>query len=175
VRQKRSKPKSNWIATLVLGVLIIIGIVSFLNQQFGSRQVHYNNIKSISLADERIGRFTLGQSIKEFISPELDSTLNTFSTYSTGDGLKVVIQQPDERVIRIGYSHSDTNYSTTEGIKIGDNRNDIISKYGSSYYERNEQGNSIIGYKDDNKGWTLEFVLSDDKVNSIRLDLANMK
>ena len=69
----------------------------------------------------------------------------------------------------------DSNLETVKGIKIGDNKEDVIKAYGKNHYFRSEQGANIIGFVDKERNTSIEFWLFNDKVEFYKLDIKSMK
>ncbi|MCM3764921.1 hypothetical protein [Neobacillus niacini] len=95
-----------------------------------------------------------------------------YDYYVLRDGVEIATDQAG-RISR--FIITDQGLPTAKGIHIGDTRADVIRKYGKHHYTRSEQGFNIIGYVDKRKNISLEFWLTDGKLEFYRLDEESMK
>lgn len=163
----------------IFGVIIVLILTSYIIYQFyfefGSRQLHFKWVDSTSLSKEKIGEYHLFQSIKTITpQPIPENNNDLYDYYTVGSGVEIATKKHDDKVIRIIINKDAKELKTAKGIGIGDSKKEVISLYGTSFYERIEQGLYIIGYVDKNLHQTLEFWFFDDKVNMIRLDIDEM-
>lgn len=92
------------------------------------------------------------------------------NTYYTSVDKKVKIVLNNQKQIEEIYI-VEKGVSTKKGIEVGSSMDDVINSYGSTYYERMEQGDKVIGYKDKANDIRLEFFIDDrKKVYNIRLN-----
>ena len=155
--------------------ILIYGIYQFYIF-IGPRQAHFHRVASVALHEEQLGDITLFQSITT-LTPAPTPSFNTdlYDYFTLANGASVATKRGDDKIIRIVSSFSDDKMLTIKGIGVGSSRKALISAYGTSYYRREEQGASIIGYVDKASHRTIEFWLHDQKVNMIRYDIDRMK
>ncbi|BAU27939.1 hypothetical protein DFP93_10114 [Aneurinibacillus soli] len=172
---KRIRIKGTKILFLTFFLTFLVYAVYHLYLLHGPRQAHYHQAASISLEQEKLGGIKLFQSIKTISPPSTPTNDNhLFDYYTCGNGITVAIERGDEKIIRIITSNSDKSMKTAKGIGIGNEKEEVISAYGPSFYTREEFGLPIIGYIDKTNHRTLEFWLSGNNITMIRYDIDSM-
>ena len=76
---------------------------------------------------------------------EQSRDVTDFNYFELTNGIEVAVNKKGE-ITR--FIVTDSNLETAYGIKIGDEKNDILKAYRDNYYFRSEQGANIIGYVD---------------------------
>ncbi|MBO1000002.1 hypothetical protein IOC57_19955 [Bacillus sp. SD075] len=145
--------------------------------------------KSTDLSDESIGGFKVldnissPEFIREYGEPIDQDNNNAYDYYYWKGGLKTASIHTEEdkgKIMRLIISSTDddlfdNSLETSEGIKLGSKKEDVLSKYGDHYYKSYEQGADIIGYVDHKRNITLEFwCVQGGRVAEIRLDDAKV-
>lgn len=161
----------------VIGIILLIFAFS-LNHNF-SRSYHHTFTKSTDLSKENIeGLFLNNDFYSQVITKkygkktEQSRDVTDYYYFDLKKGIEVAVNKAG-KITR--FIVTDRNLETANGIKIGDEKKDIIKVYGDNYYFRLEQGADIIGYVDKKRKISLEFWLFDDKVNFYKLDNKSMK
>lgn len=162
--------------SLFLIVMLMFGL--FYSQfylKFGPRQANYLWVEHTSLSEEKIGVYSIGQDLNSIKpKPEIKNDHDFYDYYSLKIGPSIATNKNDDKIIRIWYADRKQKLYTAKGISLGDSKKEVILAYGDSFYKRQEQGLSIIGYVDKKLNHTLEFWFSDEKVETIRLDISCM-
>ncbi|CAM5221425.1 hypothetical protein UACE39S_03270 [Ureibacillus acetophenoni] len=161
----------------VIGIILLFFAFS-LNHNF-SRSYHHTFTKSTDLSKENIeGLFLNNDFYSQVITKkygkktEQSRDVTDYYYFDLKKGIEVAVNKAG-KITR--FIVTDRNLETANGIKIGDEKKDIIKVYGDNYYFRLEQGEDIIGYVDKKRKISLEFWLFDDKVNFYKLDNKSMK
>lgn len=144
-----------------------------------SKSYHVALGKSTNLSYENIDGMNLGDNVSDekiiskygVIEKESIKVVG-YHYYLLSEGIEIATDLK-KNITR--FILTDNRFKTSKGIKVGDQKDQIIEVYGKKYYERSEQGAQIIGYIDKKNDITLEFWLFDDKVNMYRLDKSSMK
>lgn len=144
-----------------------------------NKMTFYENTKSINLSDENIKSITINSDLSEvkkvFGKPKKIETINSPSSkYYIFDDNKEkgelefkIIKNKVER-----YLISDNEFKTSNGIAIGDSKENVIKAYGKNYYERTDTGSNIIGYFDKKNKLNLEFAMDkNNKINGMLLEI----
>ena len=97
--------------------------------------------------------------------------LKGYDYFELKKGIEIAVNEKSE-ITR--FIITDSNLETVKGIKIGDNKEDVIKAYGKNHYFRSEQGANIIGYVDKGRDTSIEFWLYENKVIMYRLDNKSM-
>lgn len=144
------------------------------------RSYHHFLTQSTDLSKENINGIYLSESIKDdnvkskygYVN-KLSQDNEKYNYYYLDEKIEVATEKYDNKIIR--FVVNDDTIPTEKNIKIGDNKEKIIKKYGKHYYKRVEQGTNIIGYVDRKNKTSLEFWIYDDKVIFYRLDYNYME
>ena len=165
------------IIVTLIGIILLLSAFS-LHHTF-PRSYHHTFTKTTDLGKENIeGLFVNADFYSEELSQkygkknEQSRNVTDFDYFELKNGIEVAVNKKGE-ITR--FIVTDSNLETAYGIKIGDEKKDIIKAYGDNYYSRSEQGADIIGYVDKKKEISLEFWLYDTKVNFYKLDNQSMK
>lgn len=158
---------------------LVFMFVAFFYLSF-PRSYHHLLCKSTDLSKENINGIHLGESINNEYIRDKYGYINKLSRdnvkykyYFLDEKNEVVTEKYDDKIIRFIINNKNT--PTEKNIKIGDNKEEIISLYGKSYYKRIEQGTDILGYVDRKNKTSLEFWMYNDKVVFFRLDYNYME
>ncbi|MED4074150.1 hypothetical protein [Priestia endophytica] len=155
------KSKVTLLILLSLLIIVLAGCGTVDKMKF------YEETKSTDLSEE-IDGISLGVSedkVKELLGkPSFTekSEDKKFTNLIYGQSKKspeIELQVSKGKISR--YFFSSEKYSSTQGITVGDSKEDVIKKYGENYYQRDETGSKIIGYFDKNKKVNIEFSLED--------------
>lgn len=164
---------------LLVVLCLLFIFISFFHLSF-SRAYHHFFSKSTDLSKENINSIFLGDSINSdkvrvkygYIN-KLSQDNVKYNYYYLNEKIEVATEKNDDKIIR--FVINDKNIFSNKGIKIGDDKDKIISSYGKNSYKRIEQGTNIIGYVDRKNKTSLEFWMYDDKVIFFRLDYKYME
>ncbi|HDR6293993.1 hypothetical protein ORM86_23025 [Bacillus cereus] len=176
--------KKLWIIILLVFV-IALGVIGYrlLGPIIEGRSYYYSHTAFTDLSNESIGKVRLHDNIdkeafrKEYGEPikKIDNVYYDYYDWKNGVETASIIEGKEKgKIVRLMIGE-DVNLKTAKGIGIGSTKQDVISSYGSNYYERTEQGTAIIGYVDHKRYVTLEFWLGEGKVAHIRLDDADVE
>ena len=102
---------------------------------------------------------------------EQSRNVTGYDYFELKEGIEVAVNKTG-KITR--FIITDSSLETVKGLKIGDNKEDVIKAYGKNHHSRSEQGANIIGYVDKKREISLEFWLFDDKVDFYRLDYISM-
>ncbi|MDI2586243.1 hypothetical protein OR571_03640 [Psychrobacillus sp. NEAU-3TGS] len=167
----------------IITIITIIGSILLffafsLNNNF-PRSYHHAFTKTTDLSKENINGIFLNndfysQEITQEYGKKTEQSRNVtdYDYYELNRGIEVAVNKTG-KISR--FIITDSNLKTAKGIKIGNEKKDIIKEYGENYYFRTEQGANIIGYLDKKRKISLEFWLFDGKVNLYKLDNKSMK
>ncbi|MGF9831166.1 hypothetical protein [Bacillus anthracis] len=176
--------KKLWIIILLVFV-IALGVIGYrlLGPFIEGRSYYYSHTDFTDLSNESIGKMRLYDNIdeevfrKEYGEPikKIDNVYYDYYYWQNGVETVSIIEGKEKgKIVRLMIGE-DVNLKTAKGIGIGSTKQDVISSYGSNYYERTEQGTAIIRYVDYKLHVTLEFWLGEGKVAHIRLDNADVE
>ncbi len=162
------------------GVIIFITCFIFLlvvTSCSRERSYYFKNAKSTNLANENIEGIKLdeemdGKFIEKNGEPVKHMESDEYTYYRVKKNI-IAIDKKNHKITRIMFSSKTTE--TSNGIKLDDPIKKAIKEYGDNYYKRVEQGTDIIGYVDQEKGWTLEFWHDNKNISNIRLDVKTME
>jgi len=152
-----------WVIVLVF--TIILGACSSGGDGFEVAEV-YANAESTDLSAENGGLSGWDVTQKE-IREQLGRPVFEGTTSKGGEALEY------EEYEYFFYKGKLQGYSikqdgkTAEGIGIGDNRDRIKEQYGAHYTERTQDEFHFFGYYDKENDILLEFVLKDEKVETV--------
>ncbi len=138
----------------------------------------YDDTKSTKLS-EKVNGISLGITENEvreklgkpdFIEKSEDKTFSNLIYGQDKEKPEIELQVSDGKVHR--YFLVSDKYSSLKGITKGDSKENIITKYGENYYQRDETGLKVIGYFDKENKVNIEFSL-DDTVEGIMVSKIN--
>ncbi|EJS73976.1 hypothetical protein [Bacillus cereus] len=175
--------KRLWIIMLLVFV-IALGVVGYrlLGPFIEGRSYYYSHTAFTDLSNESIGKMRLHDNIdkeafrKEYGEPisKEDNVLYDYYHWKNGVETASIMEGKEKgKIVRLIIGEN-KELKTAKGIGLGSTKQDVIDSYGSNYYERTEQGTTIIGYADHKLYVTLEFWLGEGKVVRIRLDDADV-
>ncbi|EJQ42099.1 hypothetical protein IEE_04262 [Bacillus cereus BAG5X1-1] len=171
---------------IILLVLVVgIGVIGYrlLGPFIDGRSYYYSHTAFTDLSNESIGKMKLHDNIskdsfrEQYGEPISKQENVLYDYYSWKNGVETAsIMEGKEKgkIVRLIIGEN-TDLKTAKGIGLGSTKQDVISSYGSNYYERTEQGTTIIGYADHKLHTTIEFWLGEGKVAHIRLDDADVE
>lgn len=140
------------------------------------RSYYFKNTKNTDLSNEQVEGIKLDEKMDDnFIEKNGDPIKHMDSDDYTYYRIKkniIAVDKKNYRITRIMFSKKT---ETSKGIKLDDPIDKAIKAYGDNYYKRVEQGTDIIGYVDQEKGWTLEFWHDNKNILIIRLDVKSME
>ncbi|EJS65836.1 hypothetical protein CN425_02315 [Bacillus cereus] len=175
--------KKLWISILLVFV-IALGVIGYrlLGPFIEGRSYYYKHANSTDLSNESIGKMRLHDNIdkeafrKEFGEPisKEDNVLYDYYHWKNGVETASIMEGKEKGKIVRFIIGENKELKTVKGIGLGSTKEDVISSYGANYYERTEQGATIIGYADHKLYTTIEFWLGEGKVVRIRLDDADV-
>ncbi|MED1404657.1 hypothetical protein P4U07_17850 [Bacillus mycoides] len=176
--------KRLWII-IVLVFVITLGVIGYrlLGPFIEGRSYYYSHTNFTDLSNESIGKMKLHDNIdkeafrKEYGEPtrKIDNVYYDYYYWKNGVETASIMEGKEKgKIVRFIIAEN-TDLKTEKGIGIGSTKQDAISSYGSNYYERTEQGTTIIGYADHKMHRTIEFWLGKGKVAHIRLDDADVE
>ncbi|GAB6419473.1 hypothetical protein bcgnr5372_18920 [Bacillus luti] len=176
--------KKLWILILLVFV-IALGVIGYrlLGPFIEGRSYYYIHTAFTDLSNESIGKMRLHDNIdkeafrKEYGEPikKIDNVYYDYYDWKNGVETASIIEGKEKgKIVRLMIGEN-KELKTVKGIGIGSTKQDVINSYGSNYYERTEQGTTIIGYVDHKRYVTLEFWLGEGKVARIRLDDADVE
>lgn len=174
------KGKRKWAFGYRVAGLAALVVLLYLMYEFylynGPRQAHYHRAASISLAGEKLGGIELREDLFRWTPlPSPDSQTEEYAYYSLSGGTTVAVALGEKRIVRIMTSAIDSQVKTSRGIGTGATRAEVLQAYGTSFYERQEQGAPILGFIDKKLHYTLEFWFHGEQVQQIRYDLDRMR
>ena len=175
--------KTLWISILLVFV-IALGVIGYrlLGPFIEGRSYYYSHIAFTDLSNESIGKMRLHDNIdkeafrKEYGEPisKEDNVLYDYYHWKNGVETASIMEGKEKgRIVRLIIGEN-KELKTAKGIGLASTKQDVISSYGLNYYERTEQGVTIIGYADHKLHTTIEFWLGEGKVAHIRLDDADV-
>ena len=133
-----------------IGIVLLLSAFSF-NHTF-SRSYHHTFTKTTDLSKENIEGLLLNddfnsEEITEMYGKKTEQSRNVtgYDYFELKKGIEIAVNKKG-KITR--FIITDSNLETVKGIKIGDNKEDIIKAYGKNHYFRSEQGADIIGYVD---------------------------
>ena len=169
--------KRNMIIFFIIGVFLLLSAFSF-NHTF-PRSYHHTFTKTTDLSKENIeGLFLNDDFNSEEITKkygkktEQSRNVTGYDYFELKKGIEIAVNEKG-KITR--FIITDNNLETVKGIKIGDNKEDVIQAYGKNHYFRSEQGADIIGFVDKERSTSIEFWLFHDKVEFYKLDIKSMK
>ncbi|PFS11311.1 hypothetical protein COK55_22895 [Bacillus cereus] len=170
--------KRNTIIFIVVG-FVFLSLALLFDYNF-PRSYHHTFTKTTDLSKENVeGMFVNDDFYSEDILQKYGKKTETsrdvigYDYFELKKGLEVAVNKTG-KITR--FIVNDSNLETEKGIKIDDQKKDVIRKYGNNYYFRMEQGTDIIGYIDKKRRISIEFWLSeDDKVVFYRFDNKSME
>lgn len=171
--------KKLW-SIILLVFVITLGVIGYrlLAPFIEGRSYYYSHTDFTDLSNESIGKMKLHDNIdkeafrKEYGEPirKIDNVYYDYYAWQNGIETASIIEGKEkEKIVRLMVGE-DIDLKTAKGIGLGSTKRDVISSYGSNYYERTEQGTAIIGYADHKLLTTIEFWLGEGNVAHIRLD-----
>ena len=127
---------------------------------------YVNAVDSTDLSKEKGGSIALGITEKSLVEQlgKPERTLNQGNMDFLIMYEDYQYTSRDDRII--GYSFG-PQAETAKHVKVGDSAEDVIAKYGDSYYTRVQGNSSFRGYIDKKNNWVLEFVLKEDRITAI--------
>ncbi|PEX91129.1 hypothetical protein [Bacillus cereus] len=175
--------KKLWIIILLVFV-VALGVIGYrlLGPFIEGRSYYYKHANFTDLSNESIGKMRLHDNIdkeafrKEYGEPisKEDNVLYDYYHWKNGVETASIMEGKEKgKIVRLIIGEN-KELKTVKGIGIGSTKQDVIDSYGSNYYERTEQGTTIIGYADHKLHTTIEFWLGEGKVARIRLDDADV-
>ncbi|PFI26370.1 hypothetical protein [Bacillus cereus] len=175
--------KKLWIIILLVFV-IALGVIGYrlLGPFIEGRSYYYSHTAFTDLSNESIGKMRLHDNIdkeafrKEYGEPISKEGNVLYDYYHWKNGVETAsIMEGKEKgkIVRLIVGE-DIDLKTAKEIGLGSTKQDVIDSYGSNYYERTEQGATIIGYADHKLHTTIEFWLGEGEVVRIRLDDADV-
>ncbi|MFD2442500.1 hypothetical protein ACFSO7_00575 [Bacillus sp. CGMCC 1.16607] len=166
-----------FIFTITIGMILLLSAFSF-NDSF-PRSYHHKFTKTTDLSKENIEGLFLNdkfnnEEILQKYGKRVEQSRNVtdYDYFDLKPGIEIAVNKTGE-ITRFIVSNG--NVETAEGLKIGDEKKDVIRAYGNNQYVRAEQGAEIIGYVDKKREISIEFWLFNDKVNLYKLDNNKMK
>ncbi|HDR4420006.1 TPA: hypothetical protein QCP59_000750 [Bacillus cereus] len=176
--------KKLWLIILLVFV-ISLGVIGYklLGPFIEGRSYYYSHTDFTDLSNESIGNMKLHDNMnkeafrKEYGKPirKLDNVYYDYYAWQNGVETASIMEGNEKgKIVRLMIGEN-TDLKTKKGIGLGSTKQDVISSYGSNYYERTEQGTAIIGYADHKLHTTIEFWLGEGKVAHIRLDDADVE
>lgn len=169
--------KQTIIIVFIIGVFLLLSAFSF-NHTF-PRSYHHTFTKTTDLSKENIEGLLLkddlnSEEITKKYGKKTEQSRNVtgFNYFELKKGIEIAVNEKGH-ITR--FSITDNNLETAKGMKIGDNKEDVIKAYGKNHYFRSEQGVDIIGYVDKERNTSIEFWLFNDKVEFYKLDSKSMK
>lgn len=174
------KEKRKWaVGHMAAGLAALVVLLYLMYECYlynGPRQAHYHRASSISLAGEKLGGLELLEDMPRMPPlPSPDWQTEEYAYYSLSNGTTVAVPLGEKRMVRITTSAMDSEVKTGRGIGTGATRAEVLQTYGTSFYERQEQGAPILGYIDKKLHYTLEFWFHGEQVQEIRYDLDRMR
>lgn len=167
------------VTIIVVSIVIILLLSAFTIEETFPRSFHFLISSNTDLGKENVDGLTLQNEVhsenifkKYGKITEQSRDVEGYDYFKLTDGIEIAVNK-NGNITR--FIVTDRNLETARGIRIGDSKKDIIKTYGENYYTRTEQGTNIIGYVDKKRNITLEFWLSDNKVNFYRLDYKSME
>lgn len=165
---------------IILVFVIALGLIGYklLGPVIEGRSYYYGHTDFTDLSNESIGNMKLHDNMnkeafrKEYGEPirKIDNVYYNYYSWQNGVETASIMEGNEKgRIVRLMIGEN-TNLKTKKGIGLGSTKQDVISSYGSYYYERTEQGTTIIGYADHKMHRIIEFWLGEGKVAHIRLD-----
>ncbi|RJX37285.1 hypothetical protein D3P09_23305 [Paenibacillus pinisoli] len=150
---------------IVLAFTILLGACSGGGEAFELAEV-YANAESTDLSAEKGGLsgwdMTQTEIREQLGKPVFEGTTNKGGDVLEYEGYEYFFYKGKLQ----GYSIKQDG-KTAEGIGIGDNRDRIKEQYGAHYTERTQDELHFFGYYDKENGIVLEFVLKDEKVETV--------
>lgn len=176
--------KKLWLIILLVFV-IALGVMGYklLGPFMEGRSYYYSHTNFTDLSNESIGKMRLHDNIdkevfrKEYGEPirKIDNVYYDYYYWKNGVETASIMEGKEKgKIVRLIIGEN-MDLKTEKGIGIGSTKQDVISSYGPNYYERTEQGATIIGYADHNLHITIEFWLGEGKIALIRLDDADVE
>ncbi|HDR7915337.1 TPA: hypothetical protein QCY05_004572 [Bacillus wiedmannii] len=176
--------KKLWLIILLIFV-IALGVIGYklLGPVIEGRSYYYSHTDFTDLSNESIGNMKLHDNMnkeafrKEYGEPirKMDNVYYDYYYWQNGVETASIMEGNEKgKIVRLKVGE-DVDLKTAKGIGLGSMKQDVISSYGSNYYERTEQGSPIIGYADHKLHTTIEFWLAEGKVAHIRLDDADVE
>ncbi|MED3394436.1 hypothetical protein [Bacillus wiedmannii] len=176
--------KKLW-SIILLVFVIALGVIGYrlLAPFIEGRSYYYSHTDFTDLSNESIGKMKLHDNIdkeafrKEYGEPirKIDNVYYDYYAWQNGIETASIIEGKEKgKIVRLMVGE-DIDLKTAKGIGLGSTKRDVISSYGSNYYERTEQGTAIIGYADHKLHTTIEFWLGEGNVVHIRLDNADVE
>ncbi|WP_433774474.1 hypothetical protein [Bacillus wiedmannii] len=176
--------KKLWIIILLVFV-IALGVIGYrlLGPFIEGRSYYYSHTAFTDLSNESIGQMRLHDNIdkeafrKEYGEPisKEDNVLYDYYHWKNGVETASIMEGKEKgKIVRLIIGEN-KELKTAKGIGLASTKQDVISSYGLNYYERTEQGVTIIGYADHKLHTTIEFWLGEEKVAHIRLDDADVE
>ncbi|KMY52231.1 hypothetical protein AC625_04920 [Peribacillus loiseleuriae] len=162
-----------------MGIVLFLTLTAFSINHTFPRSFHHTFTKTTDLSKENIEGLYLNDNFysdeitkKYGKKTEQSRDVTGYDYYELRKGIEVATNKSG-KITR--FIITDRNLETVKGIKIGDNKEDVIKVYGKNDYFRSEQGLNIIGYVDRKNNTSIEFWLIDEKLNFYKLDNKSMK
>lgn len=158
---------------ILITCFIFLTLVSSCSRE---RSYYFKHAKNTDLSNEQVEGIKLDEKMDDnFVNkngkPVKHMETDEYTYYRIKKNI-IAIDKKNNRITRIMYSKKT---ETSKGIKLDDPIDKAIKVYGDNYYKRVEQGTDIIGYVDQEKGWTLEFWHDNKNILIIRLDVKSME
>ena len=154
---------------LLIPLLMILGLGAWL-----LIEGNYYFVKDTDLSTEVVGNIELEESLKEYIKDKLDSQFTKVENvkYPNLVNINDVYIGADKNNKIIFVSTISSLDETGKHIKVSDSKNDVIKKYGESYYEGRDMGiGKFIAYVDRDSKRHIRFWLEKGKVRAIELSV----
>ncbi|HDR4560683.1 hypothetical protein [Bacillus cereus] len=176
--------KKLWLIILLV-FIIALGVIGYklLVPVIEGRSYYYSHTAFTDLSNESIGKMKLHDNMnkeafrKEYGEPikKIDNVYYDYYAWQNGVETASIMEGNEKgKIVRLMIGEN-REFKTAKEIGLGSTKQDVIDSYGSNYYERTEQGTTIIGYVDHKRYVTLEFWLGEGKVARIRLDDADVE
>jgi len=152
---------------LLIPLLMILGLGAWL-----LFEGNYHFVKDTDLSTEVVGNIEPEESLKEYIKDKLDSQFTKVENvkYPNFVNINDVYIGADKNNKIIFVSTKSSLDETGKHIKVSDSKNDVIKKYGESYYDGRDMGiGKYIAYVDRDSRRHMRFWLEEGKVRSIEL------
>ena len=154
---------------LLIPLLMILGLGAWL-----LFEGNYHFVKDTDLSTEVVGNIELKKSLAEYIKDIPDSQITKIENvkYPNFVNINDVYIGADEKNKIIYVSTMNSLDETSKHIKVSDSKNDVIKKYGESFYKGREMGiGDYIAYVDRDSKRHILFWLEEGKVSKIELSL----
>jgi hypothetical protein len=154
-----------------IGIALLVLIALLFDHNF-SRSYHHTFTKTTDLSEENIEGLLLNTNPYREGATEQSRDVADYNYFVLREGIEIATNKTGE-IMR--FILTDENVETVKGIRIGDKKEEVINIYGKDNYFRTEQGFHIIGYVDKLNDSSIEFWLTDNKVDFYRFDHTSMQ